>query len=96
MLSTRHDTTHIYIYIYTGPYYDVTFDWWILSPLPVVSQHIVHPLSFCGRIHALSRSDGGFLSIGVTECMKLLLDVRRLLTEMVKPKPNPCIHSPPS
>ena len=39
-------------------------------------------LSFCGtdRRHALSRSDGGFVSSGVTECTKLFLDFRRLFT----------------
>ena len=42
-------------------------------------------LSFCGTdrrwwVHALSRSAGGFVSSGVTECTKLFLDFRHLFT----------------
>ena len=39
-------------------------------------------LSFCGTwwFHALSRSPGGFVSSGVTECTNLFLDFRRLFT----------------
>ena len=42
-------------------------------------------LGFCGTdhrwwVHALSRSVGGFVSSGVTECTKLFLDYRRLFT----------------
>ena len=43
-------------------------------------------LSFCGTdrrwwFHALSRSAGGFVSSGVTECTKLFLDFRQLFTD---------------
>ena len=42
-------------------------------------------LSFCGTdrrwwVHVLSRSAGGFVSSGVTECTKLFHDFRRLFT----------------
>ena len=42
-------------------------------------------LSFCGTdrrwwVHAPSRSAGGFVSSGVTECTKLFLDFRCLFT----------------
>ena len=42
-------------------------------------------VSFCGTdrrwwVHALSLSDEGFLSSGLTECTKLFLDFKRLFT----------------
>ena len=53
------------------------------DPVPRSSDGM--DLSLCGtdrrwRVHAPSRSGGGFVSSGVTECTKLFLDFRRLFT----------------